>query len=147
MSATRYLGRASTTPSPTAVRRRSGSEPFAVTRWPAHRRDLCPQLRSESRRQKGRTAMLFMHHVLAVMALLGCAAAAAATIDVTTRNDEFGSTVSLCSLRGAVQAANTNAAFGGCPAGSASGFDVINLPAGRYQLDLGGLDENANAEG
>jgi CSLREA domain-containing protein len=91
--------------------------------------------------------MPFMHHVLAVMALLGCAAAAAATIDVTTRNDEFGSTVSLCSLREAVQAANTNAAFGGCPAGSASGFDVINLPAGRYQLDLGGLDENANAEG
>jgi len=52
---------------------------------------------------------------------------AASTINVTTTLDEYRSG-SLCSLREAVQAANTNLAFGGCPAGSGP-FDTINLLA------------------
>ena len=35
----------------------------------------------------------------------------------------------------AITAANTNAAFGGCAAGS-PGADTINLPAGTYTLAL-----------
>lgn len=49
---------------------------------------------------------------------------AASTITVTTTADEFGSG-SGCSLREAIHAANTDAAFGGCPAGS--GTDTIVL--------------------
>lgn len=41
-----------------------------------------------------------------------------------------------CTLRNAVQAANTNAAVGGCPAGHASLPDVIVLPAGTYSVTL-----------
>ena len=50
------------------------------------------------------------------------------TITVTTIVDENG-TGANCSLREALTAANTNAAFGGCPAGAA-GLDMIvfNLP-------------------
>ena len=50
------------------------------------------------------------------------------TITVTTTVDENG-TGGNCSLREAIRAANTNAAFGGCPAGS-PGMDTIvfNLP-------------------
>ncbi len=73
--------------------------------------------------------------------------AQANTISVTTENDEFGIFLGDCSLREAVQAANTNAAFGGCPAGSSSGFDTIRVPAGRYLMDVGSVDEDANAEG
>lgn len=50
----------------------------------------------------------------------------AATITVNTTDDEFGAGVG-CSLREAIQAANTDAAFGGCPAGS--GDDVISFAA------------------
>ena len=70
----------------------------------------------------------------------------AATIPVTTTADEYG-TGSGCSLREAVQAANDNAAFGGCPAGEASEVDVIEVPAGLYRLTRGGADEDSNAEG
>ncbi|MBL8171656.1 MAG: CSLREA domain-containing protein, partial [Acidobacteria bacterium] len=57
------------------------------------------------------------------------AAAAFNTITVNTVADQNG-TGADCSLREAIIAANTNAAFGGCPAG-ASGLDTIvfNLPA------------------
>ena len=44
----------------------------------------------------------------------------ALTIAVTTGADEFGSAGSACSLREAVQTANTDAAFGGCTAGEAA---------------------------
>src|SRR5437762_14373939 len=44
--------------------------------------------------------------------------AAAATITPTTFADQFGTDQGACALREAVQAANTDAAFGGCPGGS-----------------------------
>src|ERR1044072_4539648 len=49
--------------------------------------------------------------------------AMAATIQVTTSADENG-TGAACSLREAIQAATTDGAFGGCPAGDA-GTDKI----------------------
>src|SRR5215218_9609084 len=70
----------------------------------------------------------------------------AAGIAVTTTADEFNTTGTGagCSLREAIQAANTDAAFGGCSAGA--GTDTINLPAGTYTLSLTGI-EDANHAG
>jgi CSLREA domain-containing protein len=70
----------------------------------------------------------------------------AATITVTT----FADNLSLngdCSLREAIQAANTDTAVDACPAGS--GADTIQLAAGTYGLSLANLsgDENANQTG
>ncbi len=59
-----------------------------------------------------------------------------ATINVTTTAYENGTNPAACSLREAIEAANTNAAYGGCAAGQADPtVDVINLPAGTYQLE------------
>ena len=81
---------------------------------------------------------------LASLAFFGLAGSAgAATITPNTFADEFN-VGSGCSLREAVQAANTDAAFGGCPAGG--GADSIPLAAGTYQISLPG-NENANANG
>ncbi len=72
-------------------------------------------------------------------------AAQAATIPVNTTTDEFN-TGPNCSLRDAIQAANTDTAVGGCTAGS--GADTITLPSGTFQITLNpGSDENANAAG
>src|SRR4051794_31257566 len=50
----------------------------------------------------------------------------AATITVTPSADQFGSG-SECSLREAIQAANTKAAFAGCPAGESALTDEIHF--------------------
>ena len=63
---------------------------------------------------------------------------------VTTEKDEWDEGAG-CSLREAIQAANTDAAFGGCPAGS--GADVIGLPAGTYRLTRPGAKDDSNASG
>lgn len=65
--------------------------------------------------------------------------ASAATITVTTTADEDGNPGpgTGCSLFEAVTAANTDAAYGGCTAGS--GSDTINVPAGLYNLPVNGL--------
>ena len=61
---------------------------------------------------------LILTGALAALALLGLAASArAATITPNTLSDEYNVGTS-CSLREAVEAANTDAAFGGCTAGS-----------------------------
>jgi len=63
------------------------------------------------------------------------APAAGATITVTTALDDF--TVNgNCSLREAIEAANTNAAVDACPAGT--GADTIRLPRQTYSLKLTG---------
>src|SRR5215212_12159200 len=69
-----------------------------------------------------------------------------ASITVSTAADEFNTTGTGagCSLREAIQAANTDAAFGGCSAGA--GPDTINVPAGTYTLSLTGI-EDANHSG
>jgi cysteine-rich repeat protein len=52
-----------------------------------------------------------------------------------------------CSLRSAIQAANTNAPVAGCPAGSNVDVDVITLAAGTYRLDLTGDLDDTNQAG
>ncbi|MCB0090811.1 MAG: choice-of-anchor D domain-containing protein, partial [Caldilineaceae bacterium] len=67
-------------------------------------------------------------------------------ITVNTFADELNANGN-CSLREAIQAANTNAAVDACPAGGNSAADVINLPAGTYTLAIAGVNETANAKG
>jgi len=71
--------------------------------------------------------------LLALLLLIVPQAASAATINVTTTDDQFD-TGSRCSLREAVTSANTdsNSSAAGCTAGS--GFDTVNIPDGRYVL-------------
>ena len=90
--------------------------------------------------------------VVAVLLLAACfpAVAPAATINVSAAtagigNDEATDTDGLCGLREAVIAANTNAAVGPCPAGTA-GSDTVSLPAGTFKLELPGVGpESVNA--
>ena len=68
----------------------------------------------------------------------------AATIPVDTPEDDI--TVNgNCTLREAVQAANTDSAVDACVAGA--GEDAISLPAGVYTLTLAGANEDANLTG
>jgi CSLREA domain-containing protein len=57
----------------------------------------------------------------------------AASITVTTTDDELNADGD-CSLREAIQAANTDTAIDACPAGS--GLDTIIVPAGTYLLSI-----------
>jgi CSLREA domain-containing protein len=89
---------------------------------------------------------------LAILALLlnALASAAAApriqgvTIAVTTHADELNAD-GACSLREAIQAANSDTPVDACPAGS--GADTIVLAAGLYALSLAGADEDQNQTG
>ncbi len=90
---------------------------------------------------------LLLIGLLAVAALIFLAqgqTAHAATITVNTTDDELNSD-SDCSLREAIQAANTDTAVDACTAGS--GADTIDLPAGTYTLSIVGAGENANTSG
>src|SRR5262245_31314027 len=78
------------------------------------------------------------------LALVPAAPAGAATIRPTTTADRFGEDGTHCALREAVQAANTDAAFGGCAAGS--GGDVLSLEAETYRLTRAG-DDSTNELG
>jgi CSLREA domain-containing protein len=72
--------------------------------------------------------------VLGMMgALLMGSPALGAVIEPNTFSDENGGGTG-CSLREAIQAANTDSAFGGCPAGG--GADTISLAAGTYALSI-----------
>ena len=76
--------------------------------------------------------------------LSGGRGAHAATITVNTTNDELNVDGD-CSLREAIQAANTDAAVDACTAGS--GADTIELAAGTYTLSITGIEEDANQTG
>ncbi|MBI4124597.1 MAG: CSLREA domain-containing protein, partial [Deltaproteobacteria bacterium] len=75
------------------------------------------------------------------------ASLSAADIKVDTVADEYcEETDETCSLREAIEAANTNAAVCGCPAGEAEPvFDNIPLPAGIYELSRGSGAADTNA--
>ena len=78
---------------------------------------------------------------------LGASAAHAAEITVSTRLDEFGTNEEKCSLREAVQAANTNSNFGGCTRARSGVGDKILLSGGKtYERSLAGIDDS-NAAG
>jgi CSLREA domain-containing protein len=82
-----------------------------------------------------------------VFTIVGFSSASNATITVTTFLDEYDypGSGSGCSLREAITAANTDTAFGGCPAGS--GIDTIKLSAGNYTFTRAGSDDtNINGD-
>src|SRR5207302_8412884 len=76
-----------------------------------------------------------------VAVLLACSPAHAATITVNTTADELA-TDGNCSLREALQAANTDTAIDGCAKGS--GADTVVVPAGSYDFSaaLTGSEDN-----
>jgi CSLREA domain-containing protein len=99
-----------------------------------------------------------MRPVLATMLLLAAAGAHAAvgfgaTIVVNTPNDEFGTVLQNCSLREAVQTANTNADFGGCTHtgnfATGANSDIVQLPAANpgYALARTGAEDDTNING
>ena len=67
------------------------------------------------------------------IALAVPASTQALTIDVSTTADEYLAG-SACSLREAIESANTDAAVGGCSAGEATSPDEVRLPAGTFML-------------
>jgi CSLREA domain-containing protein len=67
------------------------------------------------------------------------------TITVNTFDDELNDGGGDCSLREAIQAANTDSQIDGCLAGS--DHDTIVLPSGSYTLTLDGANEDDNATG
>lgn len=84
--------------------------------------------------------------ILPAVALPGTQARAGVqgTILVNTTEDELNADGD-CSLREAIQAANTDTAVDACPAGG--GADIISIPAGLYSLTLGLPGEDANQGG
>ena len=100
---------------------------------------------SPSRRRRSSRLPL----LLAACALAGvtATAASAATISVNATGDDLNlGPNGNCTLREAIQAANTNAAVDACGAGSA-GADTITVPGGTYALTITGAGEDANATG
>lgn len=88
---------------------------------------------------------LLARWILPAACVLMSAPAVAATIHVYPS----GFTVGGCTLRDAVQAANTNIGVGGCNAGSASGTDtlLLQLPRPYTLTNAVGSDEDGNATG
>ncbi len=69
---------------------------------------------------------------------------AGTTITVNTFDDELN-TDGDCSLREAIQSANSDTGGDACPAGN--GTDTINVPSGTFTLSIAGYYENANVTG
>jgi CSLREA domain-containing protein len=88
-------------------------------------------------------AVVFSFSVIALFSTFETASAA--TITVTTTTDELNSDGD-CSLREAVQTANTHVVVDACVKGDA-GSDTIVLPSGFYLLSKVGAGENNNATG
>jgi hypothetical protein len=81
----------------------------------------------------------------ALALMLVPALSSAKTIEVTTGVDEYGIGAK-CGLREAVEAANSNSPFGGCPKGG--GRDTIVLKGRTYKIGISAIGtEDANAEG
>ncbi len=104
-------------------------------------------------RANRKQAVLKAFVVLAVLAVLLAVAgegqpAYAATITVNTTDDELNSDGD-CSLREAIQAANSNAGVDACTAGSGPDsivFDASVVP-GTFTLTIPGISEDANETG
>jgi len=98
-----------------------------------------------SRRRARFTILTSVALLAAFLPALG--ARAAAPIVVTTTVDEYAPATgdTGCALREAVQAANTDTAFGGCSAGS--GADTIKLGAHTYMLAIPPMFVTDNSRG
>lgn len=82
------------------------------------------------------------------LCLYSTAAKAAGTITVNTPNDEFNTGVT-CSLREAIESANTDSDFGGClrNIGGTPPYTVNFLAPATYTLSLAGANSDDNATG
>src|SRR5687767_12903340 len=78
------------------------------------------------------------------LALVAAPVGAATTIVVTTTTDEIADN-SVCSLREAIIAANTDPGMDECNA--SAGANAITLPAGIYDLTIAGPAEDDAATG
>jgi CSLREA domain-containing protein len=90
-----------------------------------------------------RIAILLLAAVALVLVSMAGSPVHAANITVNTTTDELNADGD-CSLREAIEAANTDAAVDACAAGS--GADTVTVPAGTYTISLAGAD-NTNAAG
>jgi CSLREA domain-containing protein len=75
--------------------------------------------------------------------------AATQTLGVNTVADDLDSSSfsGTCSLREAITATNLNQATGGCPAGSGTARDTVNVPAGTYELTRANAPDDTNVNG
>jgi CSLREA domain-containing protein len=98
---------------------------------------------------RARTALrdIWLASIATAFALLLPAVAGAATIEVTTKADEFNVNPDACSLREAIWSANHDLVIQapGCKFGS--GADEITVPEGTYSLTIPGYGEQGNATG
>lgn len=85
--------------------------------------------------------------LVVLSALLALAAPLGATVyTLDSTADQFGEDPGTCTLREAIQAASTDSAFGGCPAGTL--LDTINLPFfSEFRITRAGTGEDGNATG
>ena len=114
--------------------------PTAV--WRADREPAYPRaVTCRDRRTRG----TLLSAAAAACALATASPAAAATITVTRADDPPLGDTTGCSLRQAVQAANTNAPVGGCAAGETA-LDTIPLAASVQLSTVGGEDANQTGD-
>jgi hypothetical protein len=95
-----------------------------------------------------KTIRLLMAAAVVTGVLALAPAANAGIINVNTQGDEYGTNMAGCAMREAIEAANTNADFGGCT-GAAAGPDTITLPPGNYALSIppdGTTNDNADGD-
>jgi uncharacterized repeat protein (TIGR01451 family)/CSLREA domain-containing protein len=90
-------------------------------------------------------AVLMLLAIILSMMPAPVAQAQGTTITVNTTVDGLNDGDGQCSLREAIQAANTDSVVDACTTGS--GDDTIILPAGTYTLTLAGAGEDSNATG
>lgn len=89
-----------------------------------------------------------LYLLLILLALVLPGYVGATVYQVTDLTDDLNNNNQTCVLREAIVAANTNAAYDGCPAGSAAQTDRIVLIAGTYVIDLSaGANEDAGVTG
>lgn len=81
--------------------------------------------------------MKIIHTLCLAIAFLSSHSYARTTIIVNTANDENGENAAKCSLREAIQAVNTQQAFGGCISGDRFGTNIIALENATYKLTKG----------
>lgn len=119
---------------------------------PRPSRPATPALRARRTGSPGRGSDATWHDArraglgIALWFATSAVAVQAATITVNATTDQFGEGPAQCGLREAIQAANSDAAFGGCSAGA--GSDLIILPGGAsFVLARAGRGEDGNATG
>jgi uncharacterized repeat protein (TIGR01451 family) len=92
-------------------------------------------------------ALLFASILFRITLFAARAVAPYGMIEVTSQADDLNAGDGLCTMREALNNANTDTdtTLGDCAAGD--GEDIVNVPAGLYTLTIAGTDEDENASG